>query len=364
MQNYKHIIRHNQHYDAKQMNQMIKEKYKDINEMKTFIKDSRLFNEEFELLKYINSGACGIVYEGKAKKANNERVAMKFILNKILDNKRDKMKCDLKEKRFIQLNKEITLQNRLKHKNIISLYAVYQMQNDSTCIVMELGQYGDLECFQKKLQRKQLSESMLGYITKQILDGLYHCHQNKIIHMDIKHQNILIDKDLRIKLADMSVSFSYAHFPPNSQITLPLAGTSLFMSPEVLGKKEIMVEDCNKVDIFSLGTLLYSLAFSEYPYQLNYSDKKNFERIKEKIAKNDITFPSNHPYSQMFSNFLFGLLNKKLNKRFSIEEALKDPWIKGVDYIIWEKEKIDDNEKFLINCIADNIKLFNDYINK
>lgn len=363
--NYACLFRNNNHqFNPKLESQKIKEKFKSLTEIKAFVKDNKTFNNDFELLNYINSGACGIVYEGELKRSSHQRVALKFIFNKILNSKREKMKAFGKEKIFNQINKEITLQNKLKHKNIISLFAVYEMPNDSSCIAMELAHHGDLEFFQNKLQKKTLSETMLGYITKQILDGLYYCHQSKIIHMDIKHQNILLDDNLRIKIADMSVSFSYANLDPNSDVTLPLAGTSLFMSPEVLGKKEIKVENCNKIDMFSLGTLLYNLAFCEYPYGLEYSDKRNFEKIKEKIAKNNLMIPSDEHYSQMFRNFIVGLLNKNINKRFSINEAMKDPWIKGVNLIIFEKEKIGRNEKFLIDLIADNIKPFNDYIYK
>lgn len=363
--NCRQLFKNNHQYNNPKLeSQMLKEKYKSLTEIKAFVKDNKTFNDDFEILNYINSGACGIVYEGALKKSKYQKVALKFIFNKMLNNKRERIRVVGKEKIFNQINKEITLQNKLKHKNIITLYAVYEMPNDSSCISMELAHHGDLEFFQNKVHKKTLSETILGYITKQILDGLYYCHQSKIIHMDIKHQNILLDDNLRIKIADLSVSFSYAGFAPNTDITLPLAGTSLFMSPEVLGKKEIKVENCNKIDMFSLGTLLYNLAFCEYPYGLEYSDKRNFEKIKEKIAKNDLMFPGDEHYSQMFRNFIVGLLNKNINKRFSIDEAMKDPWIKGVNLIIYEKEKIGRNEKFLIDLITDNIKPFNDYIYK
>ena len=62
------------------------------------------------------------------------------------------------------------------------------------------------------------------------------------------------------------------------------------MSPEVLGKYEIDVEDCNKIDMFSLGTLLYNSAFGEFPYQLEYLDRKNFKGIYDKIMQKFLFF--------------------------------------------------------------------------
>ena len=56
------------------------------------------------------------------------------------------------------------------------------------------------------------------------------------------------------------------------------------------------------------------------------------------------------------------MLNKNIKYRYSINDALEDPWIKGARLIFKEKEKIYDLEKFLINIVTDNIKSFNDYI--
>lgn len=341
--------------------QSLKEKYKNIEFIRSSVSGCPKFNADLEILNYINSGSCGTVYEGKIRRSPTKKVALKFILNKMSEKMRNEKE---KEKIHNRITKEITIQNKLKHKNITSLYGVYEINNEGTCIVMELAKYGDLDYFQKKLiQKKNLSETLLAYITKQILNALFYCHQSKIIHMDIKHQNILIDENLQIKLADLSVSYSYSVFPKNSMVPLPLAGTSLFMSPEVLAKKEVRVEECNKIDMYSLGSLLFNLAFAQYPYGLDYSDKKNFEKIKEKIAKNELVIPNvNKKYSLLFKNFISRLLHKDINMRLSISEALDHPWIKGADLIFHEKEKIYDLEKFLINLVTETIKPFNDYI--
>ena len=70
----------------------IKEFYKDINNMKYFLKDGcQEFNNNFELLKFINSGSCGLVFEGKFRNSpTNQRVGLKFLMGKILEDKREK----------------------------------------------------------------------------------------------------------------------------------------------------------------------------------------------------------------------------------------------------------------------------------
>jgi serine/threonine protein kinase len=64
----------------------------------------------------------------------------------------------------------------------------------------------------------------------------------------------------------------------------------------------------------------------------------------------------------LFKKFLKNLLEKNIKNRISIYEALEDPWIKGADLLIKEKEKLNDIEKFLINMITDNVRSFNDYL--
>ena len=343
--------------EPKQDYKSIKEHFKNIDNMKEFLKEGCFdFNNKFELLNFVNSGSCGVVFEGKLKKTPSKHVGLKFLMGKFLEEKREK---NLNQQKKL---KELYFQKKLHHKNITGLYGFYEIKNCS-CIAMDYAKYRDLEYFQKKLiQKKYLSETLLAYITIQILEGLKYCHQNKIIHMDIKQQNILFDENLIIKITDFSVSQSYEQYKEGEKYNLPLAGTSLYMSPEVLGKFEIDVEDCNKIDMFSLGILIYNSAFGQFPYQLEFSDRKNFKAIYDKIMQKNLTFPSIKSYSPLFKNFLRGLLNKNIKNRYSINDALEDPWIKGTKLIFKDKEKMYDLEKFLINIVTDNIKSFNDYI--
>ena len=342
-----------------QSNLTSKQQYQEIKNIKNLVQKCVRFNEDLEILSYINSGSSGIVYEGKVKKNSNKKVALKFILNSLLDMKREK-----KDKIKRRLSHEIYFLNKLKQKNITLLYGVYEIPDESSCIVLELAKYHDLEHFQKSLiQKKTLSETLLVYISKQILDALYYCYQSQITHIDIKHQNVLIDENLNIKLTDFSVSFTYAGLEKNKKMILPFAGTSLFMCPEILGHKEIFPIECNKIDIFSFGILLYNLAYAEYPYNLSFKDKKNFKDIKMKIEKNGLIFPKKFKkFSPYFTRFLSCLLEKDITKRISINDALKDHWIKGADLVFQEKEKINDLEKFLVNVVTDNIRSFNNYL--
>jgi serine/threonine protein kinase len=341
---------------------LIKEHFKDIKNMKQFLNDGcQSFNNIFEILNFVNSGSCGVVYEGRLKNCPEKHVGLKFLMNKFIDIKRENKFNNNKRK----IVKELSFQRKLHHKNINGLYGngIYDIKNNCSCIAMDYAKYGDIEYFQKKLiQKKYLSETLIAYITYQILEALQYCHQSKIIHMDIKQQNILIDENLNIKITDFSVSQSYENCKEGEKFQLPLAGTSLYMAPEVLGKYEIDMEDINKIDMFSLGILLYNMAFGQFPFQLEYSDRKNFTVIYDKIMQKDLVFPDSRNFSLLFRNFVKNLLNKNIKQRYNINFAMEDPWMKGTKLIFKEKEKINDLEKFLISIVTDNIKLFNDYL--
>ena len=363
----------------------IKEYYKSKTNLYNFLKNKNCsqFLENFELIDYINSGASGVVYKGCSNKNRNNTVCLKFLLNKLevesrdtkLNNNNEK-EAKSGEKRDNNNNnnnknvlpkiEEIKIQQKLQHKNIAKYYDYCDLK-EYGCIVMELADYGDLDYFKKKyIPRNYCPEAFLCYIAKQILDGLFYIHKLKIIHMDIKQQNILLDKNLDAKITDFSISLSYENIKDTDKIKLPLAGTSLYMSPEVLAKEHIDVEDASKIDMFSLGVMLYNLAFGDFPYKLNLSLKKNFSEILYRIKNNKLEIPEDKiksgKYSYLFIRFLKNILEKNIKNRMSVFDSLDDPWIKGTDLIIREKEKIDDTTKFYTYITTDNFRTFNEYL--
>ena len=228
---------------------------------------------------------------------------------------------------------------------------------------MEYAELGDLEHFHTIINTKRnFSEGLLSFITIQILRGLLSLTKSKIIHMDIKPQNLLIDKNLNIKITDFSASFSYEKYKKNNKILLPFSGTSLYMSPEVLSCEYIDYIYCNKIDLYSLGVVLYYFAFEQFPYGLIIEDCIEFNLIIQKIKNNKLIFPNIKIYSSMFLNFLSKLLEKDIRKRINIYQALNEPWVKSGEILFNEKEKIDNTEIFLINIITDNLECFNKYI--
>jgi serine/threonine protein kinase len=343
-----------------------KNPYSDLNNLNNLLSEfAKDFYEKFELIELLKSGSAGAVYRGKLRdKINSRPIAFKFLFSNIKEkkNKLVKEKSDSNAKENIN-HSEIKIHGVLKNIHIPEIYGYYKIHN-SSCIAMEFDKYGDIENFKRKiLKRSSLSESLVLYIAGGILEALFYIHSKyKIIHMDIKQQNVLIDDFLMIKLTDFSVSVNYR--TQKNYIDLPMVGTCYYMSPEVLNKKRILVSEASKIDIYSLGVLLYLLAFYDYPYKLNDIDSKDYTGIANNIANNNLEFPEETGHSKLFLKFLEKCLNKDIKKRYDIYQAMNDPWVKGYQIILNEKEKTYNAGKFIIDLMVDNLMNFNNYIRK
>ena len=340
----------------------------DIIELKEILEGTKLI-EYFELLELIKKSALGIVFKGKFKTIKTS----KFSALKIISFKKREM--GEKEGGQNQLqnsgldnyqedHSEASIHSKLKNKNIPDFYGYYSIHNLGACIAMEYSPYKDLDYFRKNILKKHIfSETLLCYISSQVLNAILYLHQNKIIHMDVKIGNILIDDYLNVKLCDFSVSINYKSF--DNSIILNNNGTVPYKSPEVMERKRIQVDEASKIDIFSFGVVLFTLALSYYPYDIKIP--KNKEGIKDEdilrnIKDNKLNFGKTKN-SEMFQNFVKKCLEKDITKRYNIYQALKDPWLLGNKYILNEKEKLSNASKFLINMAVGNIIDYNKYVN-
>ena len=317
--------------------------------------------EYFELIDEIKSGGGGSVFKGNFKKIKTKKfAALKMIFFKA--NKKYRKEGNHSQNsqiEYIENHSEISIHYKLKNRYIPDVYGYYSIKDRGICIAMEHSQYGDLSNFKKNILKKPIfSETLLCYIASQVLNAILYLKQNKIIHMDIKVQNILIDDYLNVKLADFSVSLNYK-FCKNT-INLPNNGTTHYKSPEVLEEREIDVKDASKIDIFSFGIVLYHLGLGNYPYDMK--DLKDDKEILKNIKEKELTFEKSNN-SEMFKSFIKKCLEKDIKKRYNIEEALRDPWVLGNKYILNEKEKLYNASKFLINMDVGNIIDFNQYVN-
>lgn len=92
---------------------------------------------------------------------------------------------------------------KTRHHNIVKLYDSFET-NKHIVFVMELCSGGDLLNYVRK--RRKLKEDVAKYVFKQVVEGLYYCHAKRIVHRDIKLDNLLLDEDGSVKLCDFGVS--------------------------------------------------------------------------------------------------------------------------------------------------------------
>ena len=325
--------------------------------LENYLKDNYpSFFENFELSNYLSRGSSGHVYRGVYKQ-NKRLVAIKIMKNKFKNDKE-------KEKAISRMEQERKISTNLHNINVMETYAYVNINEDYNFCVLEYGKNGDLEFFIRNLLKKIIiSETTTNYFAKQILDGLEYLHKKcKIVHMDIKPGNIIVDSGLSAKICDFSVSCSYSNFEPENLVRFPFVGTGKFMPPEIIAKANMKIKEAEKIDIYSLGVTLYCLFYGKYPYNLEEIEGKDYDKILRQIQTKKLEFPEKRKISLKFKDFLGKCLEKDYKKRIGIREAFNHPWIKASKTIFDEKENLGCLENFLIKMITDNISNFNELI--
>ena len=317
--------------------------YSNIQNMEKIIKtDGHEDLQKFTLEDCIGKGSESLVFKIRLNNTNNHYVL------KVL--KRHKNRINYTE---------LTISRKLKNKYIANTLCYYaDPKKEFDYIIMELGNSNLSHFMKKTLKRPTMSESFLCLIAYQSLQGLLYLHTNKIIHQDIKPQNIIITDYLDIKLIDLSVSSDYSE--KKETFKLHYAGTQFFMSPEVIKGKTVLTKDLQKIDLFSLGVTLYVLAFGCYPFDFTKEDED--EEIYQKINSDWKVTDKNNNFSRHFIDLLNGLLEKDINKRVNIFQALNSYFVQGAKILLDEKEKTYNANSFLSYIITDHIRPFQEYI--
>jgi fused-like protein len=256
--------------------------------------------EHYHLINQIGEGSFGRVYKAR-RKYTGRLVAIKMI------NKLGQTKDDLDSFR-----REIDLLQKVKHPNIMRMLSHCETDTDF-CVVSELAR-GDL--FQVIDDNQTLPEDVLKCVAAQLFSSMAHLHSLKIIHRDMKPQNILIAEKGTLKICD----FGFAR--ALSQTTLVLTsvkGTPLYMSPELVQEQPYD----EKVDVWALGVILYELFHGKPPFFTN-----SIYKLIQMIVNKSIVWPPE--MSSTFKSFLMEMLQKDPKQRATCESLLKHPFISDV----------------------------------
>jgi serine/threonine protein kinase len=313
--------------------------------MAEYIKNEGLEElKKFTIIDCIGKGGESLVYKVKVNSCNNV-----FALKVIKKNRKNRINKN-----------ELSISKRVKHKNIINTLCYYADPNRQfDYMIMELGNSNLMNFERKILKRLTLSETFLCFAAYQALQGLAYLHRQKIAHLDVKPQNLVITDFLDIKLIDFSVSVDYSK---NKDIKLNFFGTPFFMPPEIIKSKTIKTKDMQKLDLFSLGITLYVLTFGEYPFNMTKGDSD--DEIYQKINSGWKVENHENEFSKHFIDFLNGLLESDINKRMNLEDALNSYFIRGAEILMNEKENTYNANSFLSYLITDHFYSFNEYLNR
>ena len=319
----------------------------------------------YQLIKPIGKGGFGQVF--LAKKDNSpELFAIKVIP---LENIQQRIK-DLKT--------EVDVMKELDHENIIKGFELLQTSHNFY-MILEFCNGGDLSALLKDYKKKfnrPFSIPIIQYFMRQIVKGIACIHSKKIIHRDLKLENIMItfqnpsDKENfqylngQIKIIDFGVSARL----DNNGLAQTCVGTLPNMDPLLLAKYNKAggldkLQGYNeKTDIWALGTIFYEMLTGE----TLFPDAKNSISLMEKVEQGDYKIPLNYDLSNEVLSFLNAMLQYNPDKRYSAVQLLQHDFIvKNVQNftpICLDKisYKVQEGE-LVINC-KDNVtiwKIFN-----
>ncbi|CAD8198047.1 unnamed protein product [Paramecium pentaurelia] len=272
---------------------------------------SKVSLKDFIFVKCIGVGGFSRVYMVK-KKSNGRFYAMKLIDKEFI----------LQHKKQGIVQNERDIMTVLDHPFIIKLEYAFESKN-FIIFVLEFCSGGEL--FWQLRQVKRMTEYQARFYFTEICLAMFYLHSLSIVYRDIKPENILIDIDGHIRIADFGLS------KPNmseEDYAYSFCGSPEYMAPEMLLKIGHNVQ----VDHYCLGALLYELVTGLPPY---YS--RDTEEIYESILNEELTFPEKLNLSNEIKDLLKGLLSKQPSERLCANKGLLElfthPWFKDCDLV-------------------------------
>jgi 5'-AMP-activated protein kinase catalytic alpha subunit len=282
---------------------------------------------QFILGKKIGQGTFATVRLATHIKTN-EIVAIKIL-------EKEKMK----EIDKIRSNREIKILKKMRHRNIVHLYNDINTEK-LIYLIMEYVKGKELLTYIN--EKNKLNENESCYYFQQIISGIEYLEKLKIVHRDIKLENIIIEDNKNIKILD----FGLSNFYQKNNILYSSCGSLCYASPEMVEGKKYS-GSC--VDIWSSGIVLFAMLCGYLPFT-----DSNEQKLFKKIVEGKLYFP--HFLSEQAKDLLNKVLTKDPLKRITINKIKKHPWFN------LNNPKITMSPGFLINEIVIPIDL--DIINK
>lgn len=287
----------------------------------------------YRILKLLGKGSFGKVYMA-SQVLTNRVVAIKCLDKKVMKEESRKNKI---------MHELLMFKTLAGHPNVIQIYEVFENRK-YFFFVMEYASGGDLLHLMKKKGR--LSESQARNIFVQLIRGLKFIHSKRILHRDIKLDNVLLtdnDGELKAKICDFGVSRNVG----DGEVINEQCGTPAYIAPEIIKKKGY--KDFG-ADIWSLGVLLYAMVMGAMPFKAN-----DIDGLHQKIKDRDCDM-SDDQASDEVKDLLERMLTVDPMHRITLSQVISHPWLlddpQHKTIVDDSKDLISNPEEFVVHKIV------------
>ncbi|XP_048834343.1 serine/threonine-protein kinase SIK2-like [Brienomyrus brachyistius] len=252
----------------------------------------------YEIIRTLGKGNFAVVKLAKHK------VTKTLVAIKIIDKKR------LDPSNLEKIYREVQIMKLLSHPHIIKLYQVMETK-DMLYIVTEYAENGEM--FDYLTSSGRMSEGEARKKFWQILEAVDYCHRSHIVHRDLKTENLLLDANMNIKLAD----FGFGNFYSSGEPLSTWCGSPPYAAPEVFEGKEY---EGPQLDIWSLGVVLYVLVCGSLPF-----DGASLPALRQRVMEGRFRIP--FFMSEDCENLIRKMLVLDPAKRITISQIKQHRWM-------------------------------------
>ncbi|KAJ9508791.1 hypothetical protein QJQ45_028102, partial [Haematococcus lacustris] len=281
-----------------------------------------MFVNQYLVVKYLGRGACGKVF--LCLNTNDLRLyAMKAVRKVDLEASQQQQgppAPGAKPRRnpMDDLRREIQIMRQMKHNNIVMLSEVIDDPAGSKLLlVMEFMEGGPVLTREALEKREKLPESLALAYFRDMIKALDYLHSHKVVHGDLKPENVLMAANGEVKLSDFGCSKIFA---TGNEYLERCNGTPAFLAPEMM--KPNTRYRGRPTDVYALGACLYTLVFGRIPFSA-----PNLYKLFQVVQNEPVRYPEDTPVSDALRHMLGAMLTKNPRERISLPQLMTHPWV-------------------------------------